>query len=521
MSDIPNGFTSKPRHDVGFVSAGDAIRKAQAASQASTLPDDRASAQGLGARLAHADSPHDAAASRAASSGWQVPGAREVDGEAEGVWSKPSPASASAAARAMSRFLTAPETSDASGASDAPASSEAKGAAPSFDPDKLATIPDADRRWAWVEIDLSAIRHNAMAVKSRLARGCRLMAVVKADAYGHGAVRCAKTALNSGAEYLGVATVNEAVQLREALVNAPILVLGEPPVSSIPLLLAYKVMPSVYTAEFAIQYAEAADSLGLRAPFHLKVNTGMNRIGVRHDEVVAFMHQVGFHRALDLVGTFTHFATADCAETLDFQIQAKRFLEAVGAMRAAGIDPGIVHAANSAAGIRYPEVHFDMVRLGISLYGFYPCPETYGMIDLRPAMSVHARITDAKLVPMSEGVSYGMNYRSPGSVKICTVPIGYADGLRRGLSGNTDFIVDGKAFRQVGNICMDQCMFEVDLRSYGTRRRVDPQIGDEVLVVGAAGDAVVTIDEMADKLGTIQHEVAIGFGCSRLPRVYR
>ena len=143
------------------------------------------------------------------------------------------------------------------------------------------------------------------------------------------------------------------------------------------------------------------------------------------------------------------------------------------------------------------------------------------MIDLRPAMSVHARITDTKLVPMSEGVSYGLHYRSPGSVKICTVPIGYADGLRRGLSGNTDFIFEGRALRQVGNICMDQCMFEVDLRTYGTRKRLDPQIGDEVLIVGAAGDAVVTIDEMAEKLGTIQHEIAIGFGCSRMPRVYR
>ena len=220
------------------------------------------------------------------------------------------------------------------------------------------------------------------------------------------------------------------------------------------------------------------------------------------------------------MGTFTHFATADCAETLDFQIQVKRFIEAVNALRVAGIDPGIVHAANSAAAIRYPDVQFDMVRLGISLYGFHPCQQTRTMIDLRPAMSVHARITDARLVPMSEGVSYGMNYRSPGSVKICTVPIGYADGLRRGLSGCTDFIVEGQRFPQVGTICMDQCMFEVDLRTYGARRKVDPQIGDEVIIVGRQGDSVVTIDDLANRLGTVQHEVAIGFGCSRMPRVY-
>lgn len=389
-----------------------------------------------------------------------------------------------------------------------------------FDPEKLQLISDVDRRWAWTEIDLNAIRHNAGVVKHRIGQGCRLMAVVKADAYGHGAVRCAKTALNSGADYLGVATVQEAVELREALVNAPILVLSEPPLSAIPLLLAYKIMPSVYSAEFAIHYGEVADAYGMRAPYHLAVNTGMNRIGIRHDEVVEFMTQVSFHRALDLVGTFTHFATADCPETLDFHIQVKRFLEAITAMRAAGVDPGIIHAANSAAAIRYPDVHFDMVRLGIALYGFHPCPETRTMIDLIPAMSVHARITDTRLVPMSEGVSYGLNYRSPGSVKICTIPIGYADGLRRGLSGRTDVIVEGQRFRQVGNICMDQCMFEVDMRIYGTRRRIDPQVGDEVLIVGRQENSVVTIDDMANLLGTVQHEIAIGFS-QRLSRLYR
>lgn len=390
----------------------------------------------------------------------------------------------------------------------------------SFDPDKLRTIPDKDRRWSWVEIDLSAIRHNVGEYRRRLGAGTRLMAVVKADAYGHGAVRVAKTALNSGAEYLGVATVNEAIALREALVNAPILVLSEPPMTAIPLLLAYKVMPSVYTSEFAIAYGEAADAFGVRAPYHLAINTGMNRIGVQHDRVLEFMTQVNFHRALELVGVFTHFATADEAETLDFQIQAKRFIEAVSALRAAGINPGIIHAANTAAGIRFPDVRFDMARLGISLYGLHASNETRPFVDLRPAMSVHARITDVRAVPLGEGVSYGMEYRSPGSVKICTLPIGYADGLRHGLSGRTDVILNGTRCRQVGQICMDMCMFEVDMRSYGVRRRLDPQIGDEVLLVGKQGDAQITLDEMAQALGTINYEVACGFSM-RLPRVYK
>ena len=406
-----------------------------------------------------------------------------------------------------------PDETSAAGAQDEQAEK------PVFDPDQLALIPEIDRRWSWVEIDLSAIRHNVGVARSLIKPSTRLLAVVKSDAYGHGAVRVAKTALQSGANYLAVATVDEGIKLREGMVGSPIVLLSEPPATAAPLLLAYKIMPSIYTPEFAIAYAEKADEYGIRAPFHLAVNTGMNRIGVRYDNVVDFMRKVSFHRALDLVGTFTHFATADCEGTLDFGIQVKRFTEAISALREVGIDPGIVHCANSAATVRYPQVHFDMVRWGVSLYGLHTCQETRSMINLKPAMSVHARITDTRTLPMSEGVSYGLNYRSPGSVKICTVPVGYADGLNRGLSGRTDFIVDGTRVRQVGNICMDQCMFEVDLRVYGSRRRLDPMIGDEVLLVGREGDSVITLDDMANTLGTINYELACGFSL-RMPRVY-
>ncbi len=481
MSDLPNGFTGFSRSQSGFVSAGEAIRR-------SSQDASRSDASCVGRR------------SNADARPRQAYGSSADDGRVSGIWGARRPSSTID----MRRFMT-----------------EQPGGALSFDPDKLAQIGEVDRRCAWVEVDLSQFRRNCVAVRSRVQRGVRMMAVVKADAYGHGAARCAKMALNSGAEYLGVATVDEGIELREALINAPVLVLSEPPIASIPLLLAYKIMPSVYSAEFAIQYAEAADSIGLRAPFHLKVNTGMNRIGVRYDEIVPFMHQVGFHRALDLVGTYTSFATSADSETLDFHIQAKRFAEAVNALRAANISPGIVHAADSAATIRYPEVHCDMVRVGSALFGFHPCPETYPLIDLAPAMSVHARIVDARVVPMSEGVGRGLRYRSPGSVRICTVPVGYGDGLRRALSGNVEFIVDGMAFRQVGEISMDQCMFEVDMRSYGTRRRVDPQIGDEVIIAGVAGDAVASLDDMAAKLGCDPTELTIGFGCSRLSRIYR
>lgn len=489
--DLLNGFTGFANRDSGFVSAGDAIRKAE----------DAASGTGSSASSSFAPSGAfgvmGAVGDAAALSGFGSSRSQTRRGVFQQERRGP---------QDIFRYACDKQLDD--------------DLVPRFDPEKLAGIPERDRRWSWLEIDLNAIRHNTAALRRGLARNTRLMAVVKADAYGHGAVKSAKTMLNSGADYLGVASVDEAIQLREAYVNAPILVLAEPPLESIPLLLGYKVMPSIYTAEFAVCYAEAADAFGLRAPFHLKVNTGMNRIGVHHGEVIPFLRQIGFHRALELAGTYTTFATADAAETLDFYVQSKRFSECVAEMRNAGVNPGVVHAANSAAALRYPEAHLDMVRAGLALYGHHPCPDTRGRIDLRPAMSVHARITDARALPMSEGVGYGMGYRSAGSVKSCTVPLGYADGLRRELSGKIDFLVDGMRFRQVGAIGMDQCMFEVDLRTYAARRRVDPQMGDAVVVVGRQGDAEVLMEDLCSACNAVPYELLVGFGRG-LPKLYR
>jgi alanine racemase len=484
MTEPLNGFTGFSRKNSNFVSAGEALRQSRYDDKPFAARKQERSLKEPWNPLATPES------------------AETPDQNAADVF-RARPSQISAAAAHVNSFLV---------------KHYEEGTPAQFDPEKLESIPEIERRWAWVEIDLNAIRHNVSTVKRMLQPGTHLLAVVKADAYGHGAVQCAKTALNSGADYLAVATVDEAITLREAYVNAPILILAQPPATAIPLLLAYKVMPTIYTADFAIAYAEAADSLGLRAPYHLKVNTGMNRIGVWYEEVVEFMQAVSFHRALDLEGVFTHFATADESNSIDFQRQVKRFEEAVNALRANGIYTGLVHAANSAAAIRFPQVQYNMVRLGIGMYGLHPCMETFQIANLKPAMSVKARITDVKNVAPNEGVSYGCNYRSPGSVKICTLPIGYADGFRRNLSGKISVLLGGKRFPQVGNICMDQCMFEINLRN---RVPIDPHIGDEVVIVGEQGEAAVTLDEMADKLGTIHYELAIGFGCSRLPRLYR
>lgn len=389
-----------------------------------------------------------------------------------------------------------------------------------FDPDKLASISDVERRWAWVEINLNAIRQNTMAMRTIVGTGRRMMAVLKSDAYGHGVVRVAKTVLNSGADYLGVSSVDEGVKLREALVNAPILVLSEPPASAIPLLLGYKIMPSIYTPEFAIQYAECADACGMTAPYHLALNTGMNRIGVEYADAVNFLMAVSFHRALDLKGVFTQFATSNSEEEFDFRVQVRRFIEAIEAIRASGFNPGLIHCADSAATIRYPNVIGDMARVGSALYGLHPCPDTRMMVDLQQVMSVHARITDVRHLAMSEGVSYGMHYRSRGSATACTIPVGFADGLPRSLSGRTDVILGGTRCHQVGDICMDQCMFEVDMRSHGAKRVLEPQVGDEVLLVGRQGNAIITLDDLAATAETTATEIACGFGL-RLPRIYR
>lgn len=484
MEDLPNGFITRPKKMPGFESAGDAIRRS----------------------LMHPDSPrsneyYELADQAALEKGWKVSEYLPYDRSFE---------------RGVNRntsydvypYLVVPEH----------ASEDAE---VGFNLSEMDSIPETDRRWSWVEIDLSAITNNVLAIRQTLSPDTLFMAVVKANAYGHGAVESTKAAIAGGASYAGVATVDEAIELRRGGIDIPILILSEPPISAIPFLLAYDIMPSVSTMEFAVKYAEAADSIGVKAPFHLKVNTGMNRIGVRYDEVKNFLKTISFHRALLLVGTFTHFATADTDDTMDFKLQKQRFESAISDIRSLGFDPGIVHAANSAATLRYKDVQYDMVRPGLAMYGCFPSPTCYGRVNLMPAMSVKARITQVNQVPVGEGVSYGLLHRCNGFAKTCTVPVGYGDGLKRGLSGRIDFIFNGKLFPQVGNICMDQCMFEIDQRTRADIGRIDPKVGDEVTIVGIEGDAFTTIDQMAELIHTIPYEIMVGFGDSRLPKVFK
>ena len=369
-----------------------------------------------------------------------------------------------------------------------------------------------DRRWAWAEVDLGAIRHNVETLKALTPSETLFMAVVKADGYGHGASEVAQAALAAGADRLGVATVDEGVRLRKAGITAPVQILSEPPASATPLLVRYGLRPALYSPEFAAALSRAGVAAGSAVPFHLKVNTGMNRIGVDWADAGSFAESLRALPGIALEGVFTHFATADIPGDWDFERQVERFASAVGDLRGRGMDPGIVHSANSPATILHPQTHLGMVRCGIALYGLHPCDATRDRIDLRPAMAIKTRVSQVRRVSMGEGVSYGLSWRAASPATIATLPLGYADGVRRGLSGAMRILLGGVECRQVGRICMDQFMVEIP-------RGVDVGTGDEAVLVGSQGGCTLTVDEQAEHLGTINYEVACGYG-ARLARVY-
>lgn len=385
----------------------------------------------------------------------------------------------------------------------------------------MAVSREPQTRAAWVEVDLNAVRKNTRAFKALLRPGVQMMCAVKADAYGHGAVECARAMHASGASQFAVATVDEGVELRKAGIEWPILMLNESPLQSIDVLLEHDIMPSVYDMDFVLAYGERAVALDKVGKYHLAIDTGMSRIGVMPEDAVEFRRMIDFHRGIECAGTFTHFATADVVGDWDFRQQSTRFMDTVGALRDAGLDCGLVHCDNTPGTVLHPELHNDMCRVGIGLYGLHPADTTVPRIQLVPAMSVRARVTRVARPAVGEGVGYGLTYRVPKpSIQIATVPIGYADGLSRSLSNNMDVLVRGQRARQVGRICMDQFMFAVDVNDARAYRPVEPvERGDLVTVMGVDGDEEITADEMARRRGTINYEVTCDFGM-RLEKVF-
>lgn len=371
----------------------------------------------------------------------------------------------------------------------------------------------AYERWARVVVDLDAVAHNVRTLKARTRPGTLFMAVVKADGYGHGAVQIARAVLKAGADRLGVATVDEAIELREAGIDSPLQLLSEPPASAIDLVVEHDLIPTVMTPAFARALSRAAVAAGCEARFHLKVDTGMNRIGVRTEDAPVVASEIASLPGLRMEGVFTHFATADVVGDWDFETQVARFVEVVARMRDEGVSSVIVHACNSAGTILHPEAHFDMVRCGIAIYGLHPAPSTYGAIDLRPAMSVVARVTLVKRIGIGEGVSYGLTWRAAAPATIATLPLGYADGVHRLLSNRMEVLVGGVRCAQVGRVCMDQLMVEVP-------RNQKVSAGDEAVLIGTQGEQRILMDELAEAAETINYELACALGM-RMPRVYR
>jgi alanine racemase len=378
----------------------------------------------------------------------------------------------------------------------------------------------------WAEVDLSAIAHNVRELRRRADPKAKVMAVVKANGYGHGAVEVARTALANGAEWLGVARLPEAIPLREAGFGVPILVFGYTPPAEAGRLIEYDLRQSVYSPAAARAYSAAAAARGRRIRVHLKVDTGMGRLGMVPAALSgkAPGHAVGedFIReataiarlpGLDAEGIFTHFAASDSADTTYAKQQLALFLDVLSALRAAGLEFAVRHAANSAAVIALPESHLDMVRPGIALYGLRPSDEVdLTGISLQPAMALKARIIHLKSAPAGVCISYGMTYRTPAPTVIATIPAGYADGYRRLLSSRGQMIVHGHRVPVVGRVCMDLTMLDVSTVP-------DACIEDEVVIFGRQGNACISADDLARELGTINYEIVCDL-TARVPRVY-
>lgn len=365
-------------------------------------------------------------------------------------------------------------------------------------------------RPAWIEIDLDAIRHNTRVLAARAAPA-RLCAVVKADGYGHGSVRVAEATLAAGADMVAVAIPEEGVALRDAGIDAPILVLSEAPVDAMDRIAAAGLIPTLYRPESVVAAQAAAARVGRRLAVHVKVDTGMHRVGAAPADVPGLVAAIVASDHLEMAGLSTHLAVADEPDEPFTVVQLERFGEVVAALRDAGLPTGSLHAANSAATIRGLG-HHDLVRCGISLYGMAPSPLVEDTVGLRPALSLHARVSYVKRVAPGEGVSYGLRFRPEVETQIVTLPIGYADGVRRILSRRgAQVLIGGRRMPIVGTVTMDQIL--VDAGPHGT-----VAVGDEAVLLGRQGDGEITATEWAERLETITYEVVCAFG-PRLPRI--
>lgn len=369
-------------------------------------------------------------------------------------------------------------------------------------------------RNTWAEISLDAIKHNTEQYKNYIKKAVKLMAVVKADGYGHGAFPIAKAVLQAGADYLAVALLDEALLLRETGITEPILVLGYTPIRSLKEAILAGVDVTVFSEDVLNEIICQSEQLQKRVSIHLKVDTGMSRIGVQSSEEALLLAKKSMASPyIDLKGVFTHFADADNEDPSYTMKQYKEFISVISYLDHHHIHIPLKHCCNSAGTMNFPEMHLDMVRVGIGLYGLYPKASLKKhSISLRQVMTLKTKIAALKRVSKSQPISYGCTYAPLRDSCIATLPIGYADGLSRHLSNRGQFLVNGQKVRVAGRVCMDQTMIDVsDVPAC--------QRGDEVIIFGGDDQVFQSIDEIASLMGTINYEVVCLIG-KRVPRIY-
>jgi alanine racemase len=369
-------------------------------------------------------------------------------------------------------------------------------------------------RPVWMEVNLDNLAYNIRQIKNNIKAPASIMGIVKADGYGHGAVEISRVLLEEGVQRLGVAVLDEGIALRQEGIDVPILVLGYTPPQLFDKVLEHRITPTLYNYQDALRLSELASKNGSSVKVHLKLDTGMGRIGmIPGQDSLDMVSNIYALPGIKIEGIFTHFSVADEKDKTYTREQFKKFTGFVNALKERGIDIPLRHAGNSAASIDLPETHLDMVRPGVILYGLYPSDEVEkGKLSLKPLASLKTVISHVKTVPPGTSVGYGRKYISAGERVIATLPIGYADGYTRLLSGKASVLVHGTRAPLAGNICMDQCMIDVT--------GIDGvKVGDEVVLMGSQGEETITAEELASLLGTINYEIVCMIG-KRVPRVY-
>jgi len=366
---------------------------------------------------------------------------------------------------------------------------------------------------SWAEIDLRAIRSNLAGIKNLITPTTRLMAIVKANAYGHGMIEVARVCLEEGATYLGVATPDEAISLRNHGITADILVMGYVPESSAEVMVENGVDAAVFNLDTALALSAVAQGSGREAHIHLKIDTGMGRIGFKpNPEDLEIIKKISILPGIKVQGIFSHLATSDHADKTYAYEQVNIFKDFVEQVEKAGIRIPLKHLANSAAIMEMPDAQFDMVRAGITIYGLYPSDEIdQGALPLIPAMTLKSRISFIKQIETGQSISYGRTFISQNPIKVATVSIGYADGYNRLLSNRAWATIKGKKAPLIGRVCMDQCMFDVSEID-------DVKVGDEIILFGKLEDGI-TADDLAGLIGTINYEIVCS-PHSRIERIY-